>query len=125
MKLAVKKDQPLRTASGKELNVTWLNPTNKKAQGVIRRYEHSSADDIYKAYGRPSDRKVSSFYLIKGEMATVKGFDIRIIGAGSDVYSCAYQVKDGSGVTYLVYHTPDNRYAIEYKIPDWMEATRL
>ena len=115
----------LYTASGEKLNVTWLNRTTQKAKRVIRCYENSSKNDIYKAYGKPSETKVSTFYEIKREMAKVLGFDIRITGAGSDVYSCAYQVKDGSDVTYLIYHTPCNRFAIEYKIPDWMESTRL
>lgn len=121
----MKREPILHTASGKELNVTWLNNTTQKAKRVIRCYERSNCNDIYKAYNKPSSTKVSTFYEIKKEMVNVSGFDIRITGAGSDVYSCAYQVKDGSGVTYLIYHTPCNRFAIEYKIPDWMEANRL
>ena len=121
----MKRNPILHTASGKDLDITWLNRTTQKAQRVIRCYETSSKNDIYKAYACPSGTKVSTFYEIRKEMANVLGFDIRITGAGSDVYSCAYQVKDGSGVTYLIYHTPSNRFAIEYKVPDWMEATRL
>lgn len=125
MKLAVRKDQPLRTKNGSELNVTWLNPPTQKAQRVIHMYEYTKkGDSIFKAYGRPSDRKIAAFNEIQKEMQDVGGFGMRITGAGSDVFSCAYQVKDGSDITYLVYHTPDNRFAIEYKVPDWIEANR-
>jgi len=125
MKLAVRKDQPLRTRNGSKLNVTWLNTTTQKAQRVIHMYEYTKkGDSIFKAYNHPSDRKIDAFNQILREMVNVGGFNMRITGAGSDVFSCAYQVKDGSGITYLVYHTPDNRFAIEYKVPDFIEANR-
>lgn len=126
MKSTVKKDQPLRTQNGSELNVTWINPTTKQAKRVIHMYEYTrKGDSIFKAYGRPSDRKIDAFNHILKEMSDVGGFAMRITGAGCDVFSCAYQVKDGSGITYLVYHTPSNRFAVEYKVPEWIEANRL
>ena len=116
MKLTVKKDQPLRTKNGSELNVTWINPTTKKAKRVIRMYEYTKkGNSIFKAYNRPSNKKIGAFYDILKEMSDVGGFNMRITGAGSDVFSCAYQVKDGSDITYLVYHTPSNRFAVEYR----------
>lgn len=116
MKLAVKKDQHLRTKNGKTLNVTWINPTTKKAERVIHMYEYTKkGDSIFKAYNRPSNKKIYAFNEILKEMSDVGGFAIRITGAGSDVFSCAYQVKDGSDITYLVYHTPTNRFAVEYR----------
>ena len=116
----------LHTASGKTLDVTWLNPNTQKAQRVIDMYEYTrKGDSIFKAYGRPSSHKISAFNEILKEMSDVKGFNMRITGAGSDIFSCAYQVKDGSDITYLIYHTPCNRFCIEYKVPDWIEASRL
>ena len=107
------KDQPLRTANGKSLNVTWLNAPTQKAQRVIHMYEYTTkGDSIFKAYGKPSDKKVYAFNEILKEMQTVGGYGMRITGAGSDVFSCAYRVKDGAGFEFLVYHTPDNRFAI-------------
>ena len=116
----------LHTASGEILNVTWINPSTQKGQRVIHMYENTKkGDSIFKAYARPSTRKIDAFHLIQKEMQLVKGSNIRITGAGCDVFSCAYQVKDGSGITYLVYHTPSNRFAVEYRVPDWIEANRL
>lgn len=118
MKLAVRKDQPLRTKNGSELNVTWINPTTKKAESVIHIYEYTKkGDSIFKAYKHPSNGKIDAFNDILKEMSDVGGFNMRITGAGSDVFSCAYQVKDGSNITYLVYHTPSNRFAVEYRVP--------
>ena len=118
-KLPFKKDQPLRTANGGKLNVTWLNAPTQKAQRVLHCYNaYPHRDSIYKAYGRPSSTKVSTFFEIKKEMSDVGGYDIRITGAGSDVYSCAYRVKDGAGYEFMVYHTPGNRFAILIGEPD-------
>lgn len=126
MKLKIKKDQPLRTQNGKTLNVTWINPSTKKAERVIHMYEYTKkGDSIFKAYARPSNRKIDAFNAILKEMSEVGGFAMRITGACSDVFGCAYQVKDGSGIIYLVYHTPRNRFAVEYKIPEWVMANRL
>ena len=125
MKLSVRKDQPLYTKNGSKLDVTWINRTTQKAERVIHMYEYTrKGDSIYKAYCRPSQRKVDAFNEILKEMQSVGGSNMRITGAGSDVFSCAYQVKDGSDITYLIYHTPDNRFAIEYKVPEWVEANR-
>lgn len=116
----------LHTASGKDLDITWVNPTTQKGERVIHMYENSrKGDSVFKAYGRPSQHKISAFNEIVKEMSDVNGFGMRITGAGSDIFSCAYQVKDGSGITYLIYHTPCNRFCIEYKVPDWLEANRL
>lgn len=121
----MKREPILHTASGNTLNVTWVNSSTQQAKGIINRYEKAKYDDIHKAYGKPSSKKISSFAIIKQEMAKVHGTGMRITGAGCDVYSCAYQVKDGSGITYIIYHTPSNRFCVEYKVPDWIEANRL
>lgn len=126
MKLAIRKGQPLITTNGSKLNVTWINRNTQKGERVIHMYDYTrKGDTIYKAYGRPSQRKVDAFNEIVKEMSSVGGYSMRITGAGSDVFSCAYKVKDGSGITYLVYHTPDNRFAIEYQVPEWIESNRM
>lgn len=114
----------LHTTTDITLVCTKVNRNTKQAERIIRAYEKAKYDDILKAYGRPSSRKISSFNEIKNEMVRVKGFNMRITGAGSDVYSCAYQVKDGSDITYIIYHTPSNRFCVEYKVPEWIEANR-
>ncbi len=101
------------TASGIKLDCTWLNTNTQKAQRIISMYEKTRCgDSIYTAYGKPSDHKVSAFNEIKKEMESVKGWGMGITGAGSDYFSCAYKVKDGSDYTYLVYHTHANRFVI-------------
>ena len=115
----------LQLPVGITLVCTKVNRGTQQAQRMIRAYEKAKYDDILKAYVKPSSTKISTFEIIKQEMHEVKGFNMRITGAGCDVYSCAYQVKDGSGITYIIYHTPSNRFCVEYKVPDWMEANRL
>jgi hypothetical protein len=115
----------LQLPGGITLVCTKLNRNTKQAERVIHMYEYTrKGNSIYTAYGKPSDKKVDAFNEIKSEMERVKGFNMRITGAGSDVFSCAYQVKDGSDITYLIYHTPSNRFVIEYKVPDWIDANR-
>ena len=104
----------LHTASGKTLNVTWINRSTQKAERVIHMYEYSKkGDSIFKAYNKPSSRKIEAFNEILKEMQSVNGYGMKITGAGSDVFSCAYRVKDGAGYTFLVYHTPVNRFCID------------
>ena len=100
---------------GINLNVTPINPTTKKAEHMIHAYEKSTASTIWQAYGKPSDRKVSAYQKIVKEMSEAKGYGMRITGAGSDIFSCAYVLKDPEGHRYLIYHTPSNRFAIKYE----------
>ena len=101
------------TASGINLPCTWLNSSTKQAKRIIRMYENTrNGNSIYTAYKKPSDKKVAAFNEIKKEMDQVNGWGMRITGAGSDVFSCAYKCKDGSDYTYLVYHTPSIRFVI-------------
>lgn len=115
----------LHTPANITLVCTKVNRSTQEARTKIRSYDKAKYDSIYKAYKKPSCRKVDAFHEILKEMDQVKGYDMRITGAGSDVFSCAYKVKDGSGVVWLIYHTPSNRFAIEYSVPDWIEANRL
>lgn len=104
----------LLTKNGKELNVTFVNPNTQKAQQMIDRYACSDDDSIFKAYGRPSNRKVAAWDEIVKEKNDVNGTGLFVTGAGSSYFSCAYQVEDTKGQNYLIYHTPTNRFAIPY-----------
>ena len=103
---------------GIDLNVTLVKLSTKQAQGMVNRWFNSKyGDNIYKAYKKPSSTKVSTFNEIKKEVREVDGFSLRITGAGCDIYSCAYKVKAHTEdqpdfKTYLIYHTPSNRFAI-------------
>ena len=98
---------------GDDLNVTLLNPNTQRAQTLIRSYRNTTrGNDIYKAYKKPSSRKVAAFQEIKKEMKAVGGYGIKITGAGSDFFSCAYKVEGDDDNIYLIYHTAINRFAI-------------
>ena len=99
---------------GIDLNVTYVNPNTKKAQHMINAFINSRrGDSIFKAYAKPSQKKIEAFYEIEREMRDVDGYGMRITGAGSDIFSCAYKLVDPEGHTYLIYHTPCNRFAIK------------
>lgn len=115
----------LHTTTDVTLHCTKVNRTTQCARDTIRRYENAKYDSIYKAYKKPSNKKVEAFQEILKEMSNVKGYDMRITGAGCDVFSCAYRVKDGSGVEYIIYHTPTNRYCVVYRDPAWIESNRM
>lgn len=115
----------LHTTTDVTLVCTKVNRTTKQASRYISMYNNTTkGDSIFKAYKKPSGYKVEAFNEIVREMNQVKGYGIRITGAGCDVFSCAYRVKDGSGVEWLIYHTPDNRFCVEYSVPEWMENNR-
>ena len=115
----------LHTPANITLVCTKVNRSTDEASCKIRRYDNAKYDSIYKAYKKPSCRKVDAFHEILKEMSNVKGYDMRITGAGCDVFSCAYRVKDGSGVEYIIYHTPTNRYCVVYRDPTWIENNSM
>ena len=96
-----------------DLEVTFVKNTTQKGQLILRAYEYAKCDDICKAYKKPSTYKVVAFNEIMKEMSDVGGSNMRITGAGSNYFSCAYTVKDGSGFRYVVYHTPCNRFCVQ------------
>lgn len=89
-----------------------INKDTKKARRIIAAYNNSTKADIFEAYKVPSSTKIKSFQFIKKEMEEEGGKDIRITGAGTDNYSCAYRVFDGTN-WYLIYYTKINRFIIQ------------
>ena len=69
--------------------------------------------DLKAAYTKPSSKKQEAFDAIKKEMKEVDGYGMRITGAGSDYFSCAYKVKDNTGEEYIIYHTHVYRWAVQ------------
>lgn len=94
--------------------MTTLNENTQKAQGMIHRYNVSKKSTIFDAYDRPSKEKINAYYKIKDEMNEVGGYGLRMTGAGSYIFSCAYLLKDNN-VLYLIYHTPSDSYKIIYR----------
>lgn len=98
---------------GIDLNVTFVKASTRKGQNLINAFVNSKrGDSIFKAYAKPSQKKIEAFYEIKKEMQDTNGYGLRITGAGSDFFSCAYKLVDPEGKTYLIYHTHVNRFAI-------------
>ncbi len=96
----------------KGLEVTVVNPTTQQAQRMISAYKRTRlGNSIYTAYGRPSYRKVNAFNHIESEMNFVGGYGMRITGAGSSIFTCAY-ILPVDNKEYLIYHTPTYRFAI-------------
>ena len=79
---------------GIDLEVTLVKASTKKGQQIISAWLNSTKDDIFKAYGKPSSFKVKAFNDIKKEMKEADGSSLKMTGAGSDYFSCAYKVWD-------------------------------
>lgn len=77
----------------------------KKAQGANWSYDHSRSTTIWEAYKNPSYAKEKAYCNIRAEMEELGGHGLRITGAGSSFFSCAYVLGDK-----LIYHTYANRY---------------
>ena len=100
-------------ANGRNVAVTIVKPTTKKGAQIMRNYAYSKlGDSIYTAYKKPSSKKARAFYIIKKEMEDTGGYNIKITGAGSDIFSCAYMLVDDTKQKYIIYHTPLNRFAV-------------
>ena len=72
--------------------------TKLNKQRIIS-YKLSTKKTIWEAYKKPSSRKVSAYNNIKKEMESLGGYGLRITGAGSDTFSCAYRLDNK-----LIYH---------------------
>lgn len=99
----------------KGYSFTPMNNTTQRGEKVLARYNWSKKSDIYDAYKNPSYTKVSTFYQLKRKMEDLNGYGMKITGAGSDQYSCAFLITDDkTDKTYLIYETSCNSYIIEY-----------
>lgn len=94
------------------MTVVKVNPKTQKAQQIKRAYEVSTKDTLKKAYTKPSSKKQEAFDAIVEEMKAVDGYGMRITGAGSDYFSCAYKATDDDGNKYIIYHTHVYRWAV-------------
>lgn len=93
-----------------------LNPNTKKAKSLVTSYLHtdSNRDSLEKCYKSCSNDKRTSFNRIWHEMKQMNGHDMRITGAGTYTYSCAYIIDNFEGKKVLIYHTACNRYVIPF-----------
>ncbi len=92
---------------------TVVNENTEKGKSILRHYEYATKSDIFEAYKKPSSYKVSSFYQLINKMKSFNGYGMRITGAGSDQYSCAYIIPL-EDTKYLVYETAYNPFIVKY-----------
>ena len=86
----------------------------KYQQAMLNAYESATCDSIFKAYARPSNRKVSIFTGIESGMRTVSGFGLKVTGHNSNFFSCGYLYPDQeTGALRLAYFTPSRSYDFE------------
>ena len=85
----------------------------QKQQNLLNNYNNAKYDNLRQAYKTCSDAKIISYQNILDEMRKNNGYNMRITGANSCVYSCAYKYQifnDDNIITKLVYHTHANKY---------------
>ena len=98
--------------NGEVLCATELNPSTAKAKNWLFSYLSAKAYSLSDAYSNPSKKKISAWEEIEDEMRLMGGSSLRITGSNAYLFSCAYHVLDDSGVSWLIYHTPNERFAI-------------
>lgn len=88
----------------------------QKENIMYANYKRSNMDKLSDLYKNCSYEKSRADYLIREEMKNLNGYDYKIIGGNSMMFSCGYKYKDESGLEHLVYHTRYNRYDIALDI---------
>lgn len=86
---------------------------NQKQAEMFRKYCNSSATSLRDVYDTWSDKKEEAFKACLSDMNRNGGQDMRITGASSNFFSCAYRIIRDDGA-YLVYHTRCNRFEFKY-----------
>ena len=85
-------------------------------EDMRRAYRRSGCDDIWKAYNRPSEKKVRAYQHCLKSQALMDGYDGRITGAGSYHFSFAFRyMNKEDGKEHLFYITHANQYDFIYK----------
>ena len=100
------------------------NKTNQikltqKQQQLLNNYNNAKYDNLHQAYNNCSYAKIRAWQNILDEMRNNNGYNIRITGFNSCVYSCAYKYQIFNGdeiITKLVYHTHANKYEFIIRI---------
>lgn len=79
----------------------------KNIQSAYKSYKNSTMHTIFEAYGSPSAYKVGAYYDCLRECVEHDGYNFRIIGAGTQTFSCGYCYMDGDREAF-VWITKDN-----------------
>lgn len=105
----------MKTITFKDYSFAYVNENTERGKRMLKAYSKATNTDIYKAYKKPSSKKVSSFNKLKEKMEDLDGHGMRITGAGSDQYSCAYIINIDNE-PYLIYETSCNSYIVKYSV---------
>lgn len=73
---------------------------------------NNKGDNIFKAYGRPSSRKVSIWYKIERICRDFKGYNLHITSATCFFFSCFFEFKH-AGKKYRMSFYPSRWYVID------------
>ena len=97
-----------------ELYTTKVKASTQKGQGIIADLRRCGDDSIYKAYDRPSYRKVRAFEEIKQRANGTEGYnhDLRICGHNCSTFSTVYSVSNADGTTSIIKDTVGNIYEV-------------
>lgn len=85
----------------------------KKQKSMIDSYKwavNKGLNNIWKAYGRPSEKKVRAFNNCEADKKMYGGYDAFITGASSHFFSYAFKYRDEKGTERMRYHTYANVY---------------
>lgn len=86
---------------------------NQKQADMFCKYCNSNATSLHDVYKTWSAEKEEAFKACLSDMKRNDGQDMRITGASSNFFSCAYRIIRDDGA-YLVYHTHCNRFEFKY-----------
>ena len=92
--------------------------TKKQAQ-MLSNYFNSDMKDLGDLYSSYSTKKAQAQALIFEEMRKNQGYDYRVCGGNSMMFTCAYKYdtrENGNINKHLVYHTAYNRYDFIFEI---------
>lgn len=85
---------------------------NKKMKSAYERWQRSTMDELYKAYGSASAAKWRAWEHCKETCAVLGGRGLRVIGANAYMFSAGF-VFEKDGVEKFCYITPSGKEIAE------------
>ena len=94
--------------------MTKVNATTTKGQAIIWGHKNARYNDIFDAYERPSNKKITAWLNIRRLALETPGYnhDLRVAGRSSHQFSTVYSFTDESGKITVVKDTAANVYAV-------------
>lgn len=86
---------------------------NKRQLNIIQAHERSALFDLYDCYEKPSARKYYAFNRCKEYCANLNGFNFKIIGFNSCMFSIGFYYRK-NGALFFHYETHAN--ALDFKV---------